>query len=155
MVRSGVEKAKGVFTSNKDVKESEFTDDNQSLTEDQSKTGVLEGAKQKVLHGVEKAKSVLTSSSQSNEQHPGRSYAWRKTTGSEGEPHWAARNDWSKDSANQQNPGVIQGAKEKVMQGVEKAKGVFSSTKTTETTDVDDSQLTGQTGRKERTGTYS
>jgi hypothetical protein len=155
VVRSGVEKAKGVFTSNKDVKESEFTDDNQPLTEDQSKTGVLEGAKQKVLQGVEKAKSVL-SSSQSTEQHPGRSYAWRKTEGSQGQPHWAARNDWSHDSANQQSgPGVIQGAKEKVMQGVEKAKGVFSSTKTTETTDIEDPQWTGQTGFKERTGTSS
>jgi len=133
MVRSGVEKAKGMFTS-RDAKESEFTD--QSLT-DQSKPGVLEGAKQKVWQGVEKAKSVLgvTSSAPSNEQHPGRSYTWHKTTGVQGQTHWVARNDWSNDSANQQGKtGVIQGAKDKVMQGVEKAKGVFSSTKTTETT---------------------
>jgi hypothetical protein len=149
MVRSGVEKAKGVFTSSKDVKESEFTDE--SLT-DQSKPGVLEGAKQKVWQGVEKAKSVF-SSSQSNEQHPGRSYTWHKTTGSQGQTHWVARNDWSKDSANQQyNSGVIQGAKEKVMQGVEKAKGVFSS-KTTETTV--DPQFKDQATYKERTGTFA
>jgi len=150
MVRSGVEKAKGVFTSSKDVKESEFTDE--SLT-DQSKPGVLEGAKQKVWQGVEKAKSVFSSSSQSNEQHPGRSYTWHKTTGSQGQTHWVARNDWSKDSANQQyNSGVIQGAKEKVMQGVEKAKGVFSS-KTTETTV--DPQFKDQATYKERTGTFA
>jgi len=149
MVRSGMEKAKGVFTSNKeDVKESEFTD--QSLT-DQSKPGVLEGAKQKVWQGVEKAKSAF--SSQSSEQHPGRSYTWHKTTGPEGQLHWVARNDWSNDSANQKyNSGVIQGAKEKVMQGVEKAKGVFSSTKTTETTV--DPQLKDQATYKERTGTF-
>jgi len=147
MVRSGMEKAKGVFTSNKDVK-SEFTD--QSLT-DQSKPGVLEGAKQKVWEGVEKAKSVF--SSQSTDQHPGRSYTWHKTTGPEGQTHWVARNDWSNDSANQKyNSGVIQGAKEKVMQGVEKAKGVFSSTKTTETTV--DPQLKDQATYKERTGTF-
>jgi hypothetical protein len=173
MVRSGVEKAKGVFTS-RDAKESEFTD--QSLT-DQSKPGVLEGAKQKVWQGVEKAKSVLgVTSAPSNEQHPGRSYTWHKTTGPQGQTHWVARNDWSHDSANQigqqSRPGVMQGAKEKVMQGVEKAKGVFSSTKTTETTDVqhptkisgwkkvegeqiEDPQWTGQTGFKERTGTFS
>jgi len=148
MVRSGMEKARGVFASNKDVKESEFTD--QSLT-DQSKPGVLEGAKQKVWQGVEKAKSVF--SSQSSEQHPGRSYTWHKTTGSEGQTHWVARNDWSNDSANQQyNSGVMHGAKEKVMQGVEKAKGVFSSTKTTETTV--DPQLKDQATYKERTGTF-
>jgi len=157
MVWSGVEKAKGVFTSSKDAKESEFTD--QSLT-DQSKPGVLEGAKQKVWQGVEKAKSVLgvTSSAPSNEQHPGRSYTWHKTTGPEGQTHWVARNDWSKDSANQMGQqsrtGVIQGAKEKVMQGVEKAKGVFSSTKTT-TTDVDPQLLVDQETIKEHTGTYA
>jgi len=149
MVRSGMEKTKGVFTSNKDVKESEFTDD--SLT-DQSKPGVLEGAKQKVWQGVEKAKSVLgVTSAPSNEQHPGRSYSWHKTTGAQGQTHWEARNDWSNDSANMQGrTGVVQGAKDKVMQGkdkvmqgVEKAKGVFSSTKTTETT------------TDARTGTYA
>jgi len=150
MVRSGMEKAKG-FISSKDAKESEFTD--------QSKPGVLEGAKQKVWQGVEKAKSVLgVTSSTSNEQHPGRSYTWRKTTGPEGQTHWVARNDWSKDSANQMGqqskPGIIQGAKEKVMQGVEKAKGVFSSTKT-ETTDVDPQLLVDQATIKEHTGTYA
>jgi len=151
MVRSGMEKAKGVFISSKDAKESEFTD--------QSKPGVLEGAKQKVWQGVEKAKSVLgVTSSTSNEQHPGRSYTWHKTTGPEGQTHWVARNDWSKDSANQmgqQNkPSVMQGAKEKVMQGVEKAKGVFSSTKT-ETSDVDPQLLVDQATIKEHTGTYA
>jgi hypothetical protein len=152
MVRSGVEKAKGMFTS-RDAKESEFTD--QSLT-DQSKPGVLEGAKQKVWQGVEKAKSALgvTSSAPSNEQHPGRSYSWHKTTGAEGQTHWVARNDWSNDSANQNRTGVIQGAKEKVMQGVEKAKGVFSSTKTT-TTDVDPQLLIDQETIKAHKGTYA
>jgi hypothetical protein len=152
MVRSGMEKAKGMFTS-RDAKESEFTD--QSLT-DQSKPGVLEGAKQKVWQGVEKAKSVLgVTSAPSNEQHPGRSYAWHKTTDQQGQTHWVARNDWSNDSANQQNKtGVIQGAKEKVMQGVEKAKGVFS-TKTTETTDVDPQLLVDQETIKAHKGTYA
>jgi len=171
IVRSGVEKAKGVFSSTPDAKESELTGGyTQSyLSEDQS-TGILQGAKEKVLHGVEKAKSVfsspdaeltgsgivqgakekvlygvekaksvLSSSSNPNEQHPGNSYKWRKTTGDQGQTHWVARNDWSNDSANQQNKfGVVQGAKEKVWEGVEKAKEVFSTTKPTETT--------GQTG---------
>jgi hypothetical protein len=151
MVRSGMEKARGVFASS-DAKESEFTD--QSIT-GQSKPGVLEGAKQKVWQGVEKAKSVLgVTSAPSNEQHPGRSYAWHKTTDQQGQTHWVARNDWSNDSANQNNTGIVQGAKEKVMQGVEKAKGVFSSTKTT-TTDVDPQLLIDQETIKAHKGTYA
>jgi hypothetical protein len=129
LVRSGVEKAKGVFSSTPDAKESEYS------LEDQ-KPGILQGAKEKVLQGVEKAKSVF--SNPTNEEHPGRGYAWRKTTGDQGQTHWTAFNDWSNDSANQQNKNrFLQGAKEKVLQGkekvlegVEKAKGVFSTTKT-------------------------
>jgi hypothetical protein len=134
MVRSGVEKAKGVFVS-KDVKESEVTDyPHPSTLPDQSKPGLLQGAKDKVWHGVEKAKSLFSSAP--TEQHPGRSYTWHKTTGPQGQTHWEARNDWSNDSANQQNrSGVIQGAKDKVWQGVEKAKEMFSSAKPETTTE--------------------
>jgi hypothetical protein len=117
MVRSGVEKAKGVFTSNPDAQPAQ--------------PGVLQSAKGKVMQGVEMAKSAFTSTP---EQHPGRSYTWHKTTGPQGQVHWEARGDWSNDSANQMNPGIIQGAKDKVMQGVEKAKGVLYSAKPEEST---------------------
>jgi len=147
IVRSGVERAKGVFVSRPDAKESEYTD---YTTQDQSKPGVLQGAKEKVLQGVEKAKSVFYSSAPT-EEHPGRSYTWHKTTGPEGQTHWVARDDWSHDSANQQpRTGVLQGAKEKVMQGVEKAKGVFSSATTTTTPVEEDSRPGVLQGAKDK-----
>jgi hypothetical protein len=126
MVRSGVEKAKGVFTSNPDAQPAQ--------------PGVLQSAKGKVMQGVEMAKSAFTSTP---EQHPGRSYTWHKTTGPQGQVHWEARGDWSNDSANQMNPGIIQGAKDKVMQGVEKAKGVLYSAKPEESTTTTEEKAPG------------
>jgi hypothetical protein len=135
MVLSGVEKAKGVF-SRPDTKESEVTDYNQPITQDQSKPGVLQGAKEKVWQGVEKAKSVFSSSAPTEEEHPA---AWNKTTGDQ---DLVADNDWSGDSATQQQkPGVLQGAKDKVMQGVEKAKGMLTSSKPSEATTTTDVPL--------------
>jgi len=92
----------------------------------QEKPGVLQGAKETVWHGVEKAKGLFTSTT-TIEQHPGNGYTWKKVQGEQGRFRWVATNDWST------KPGIIQGAKEKVWQGVEKAKGVFSSSKSTDT----------------------
>jgi len=117
--------AKGVFSS-KDAKESELTESKQEVVAEEQKPGVLQGAKETVWHGVEKAKGLFTSTAPI-EQHPGKGYTWKKVQGDQGQFHWVATNDWST------KPGVLQGAKEKVWQGVEKAKGVFSSSKSTDT----------------------
>jgi uncharacterized membrane protein len=116
----------------------------------------LQGAKEKVWQGVEKAKGLFSTPI---EQHPGRSYNWKKVTGEQGRTRWVATDDWSNDSARgtfwekakgvftsnrdakdsefeqkqeftadgHEQKGVLQGAKEKVWQGVEKAKGMFST----------------------------
>jgi hypothetical protein len=126
---------------------------------DQNKPGVMEGAKQMVWQGVEKAKGMFSSNKPVTEQHPGKSYNWKKVTGEQGQTRWVATDDWSNDSARgtfwekakgvftsnrdakdsefeqkqeftadgHEQKGVLQGAKEKVWQGVEKAKGMFST----------------------------
>jgi len=152
-----LEKVKGVFSSNKDAKDSEFSD--------QNKPGVLQGAKEMVWHGVEKAKGVFSSAPK--ELHPGNGYHWKKVTTEQGQTHWIATDDWSgggflegakswakgvfssnkdaKDSeviedkqevvaAEEQKPSALQGAKEKFWHGVEKGKGMFTSTKNDRTT---------------------
>jgi hypothetical protein len=118
--------AKGVFSSNKDAKDSEITETKQEVVTEEQKPSALQGAKEKVWHGVEKAKGMFTST-KTIEQHPGNGYTWKKMQGEQGRCRWVATNDWSNKS------GVLEGAKEKVLQGVEKAKGVFSSTKSTDT----------------------
>jgi len=119
--------AKGVFHS-KEAKENEFTESKQEVVAEEQKPGVLQGAKETVWHGVEKAKGLFTSTTTTPiEQHPGNGYTWKKVQGEQGRFRWVATNDWST------KPGIIQGAKEKVWQGVEKAKGVFSSSKSTDT----------------------
>jgi len=124
MWRSGVEKAKGVFSSNKD---SEVTENKQEIvTEEEQKPSALQGAKEKVWQGVEKAKGMFTST-KPMEQHPGNGYSWKKVQGEQGRFRWVATDDWSTDK-----PGVFQGAKEKVLQGVAKTKEVFSSSKSTD-----------------------
>jgi len=120
--------AKGVFSSNKDAKDSEVTEDKQEVVAEEQKPGALQGAKEKFWHGVEKGKGMFTST-KTIEQHPGNGYTWKKVQGEQGRFRWVATNDWSTKS------GVLEGAKEKVMQGVEKAKGVFSSTKSTDSTE--------------------
>jgi hypothetical protein len=117
--------AKGVFHS-KDAKESEFTESKQEVVAEEQKPGVLQGAKETVWHGVEKAKGMFSTTTPI-EQHPGNGYTWKKVQGEQGRFRWVATNDWSTKT------GIIQGAKEKVWQGVEKAKGVFSSSKSTDT----------------------
>jgi len=99
MVYSGVEKAKGVFSS-KDAKEcpkecEQCPDAQEKLTEEQTKPGVLQSAKEKVLHGVEKAKETLTFSKSTDstnfETHPGKGYKWKKVEDSAGDPQWKAQ----------------------------------------------------------------
>jgi hypothetical protein len=114
--------AAGVFSS-KDAKESELTESKQEVVAEEQKPGVLQGAKETVWHGVEKAKGLFHSTTPI-EQHPGNGYTWKKVQGEQGRFRWVATNDWSTKT------GVLQGAKEKVLQGVEKAKGVFSSKST-------------------------
>jgi hypothetical protein len=80
---------------------------------DQNKPGVMEGAKQMVWQGVEKAKGMFSSNKPVTEQHPGKSYNWKKVTGEQGQTRWVATDDWSNDSAR----GTFW----------EKAKGVFTS----------------------------
>jgi hypothetical protein len=119
--------AKGVFSS-KGAKESEFTEeDKQEVVAEEQKPGILQGAKETVWHGVERAKGLFSSTTTPIEQHPGNGYTWKRVQGEQGRFRWVATNDWST------KPGVLQGAKEKVWQGVEKAKGVFSSSKSTDT----------------------
>jgi len=111
---SVIDKVKGVFSSNKDAKDSEPTD--------QSKPGILQGAKEMVWSGVEKAKGVFSWQSEPKDLHPGNGYHWRKVT-EQGHTRWVAADDFSSDSA---NPGFFEGAKGMVHSGVEKVKGVFS-----------------------------
>jgi len=113
--------AKGVFSS-KETKESELTESKQEVVAEEQKPSVFQGAKQTVWHGVEKAKGMFHSTP--IEQHPGNGYTWKKVQGEQGRFRWVATNDWSTKT------GVLQGAKEKVLQGVEKAKEVFSSKST-------------------------
>jgi hypothetical protein len=126
------EKAKGVFSSNKapDAKECEYTDKKECIEGEEQK-GVLQGAKEKVWQGVEKAKGMFYSTTMI-EQHPGKGYTWKKVQGEQGRFRWVATNDWSTTPSDK--PGVFQGAKEKVLHGVEKAKEVFS-TKSTDTSE--------------------
>jgi hypothetical protein len=126
MVHSGVEKVKGVFSSHKEAKESDITENKQELVTEDQKPSAFQGAKDAVWQGVEKAKGLFTSSTtQQWEQHPGKGYTWKKVQGEQGRFRWVATDDWSSQGSAQ--PGVFQSAKEKVMQGVAKTKEVFSS----------------------------
>jgi hypothetical protein len=126
------EKAKGVFSSNRDAKDSECVE-KKEFTEGQDQKGVFQGAKEKIWEGVEKAKGMFTTTTTPSwEEHPGKGYTWKKVQGEQGRFRWVATDDWSTTPSDK--PGILQGAKEKVWHGVEKAKEVFSS-KSTETTE--------------------
>jgi hypothetical protein len=131
------ERVKGVFSS-KDAKDSDYT------YTDQDKPGMLQGAKNMVWQGVEKAKGLVSSAKVTDptELHPGNGYEWKRVVGEQGQVCWVATNDWSSDSYNR--GGIIEGAKGMVRSGVEKAKGVFTSSKDVKESEFTDQSLTDQ-----------